>query len=1125
MAARTAVRPTLPRWTLEAHAPACLALAACLALHATPARCGPTAHHPGQWTTAQPWPGRSSFGTSVQAVHMALLRGDTLFGRPHSQVMAWGSWAPGTTDGGLWGWNPTTDSPSLAATNLTSRVVPAPPYDVFCAGHATLANGDLLIVGGTERGTTGEAKSARFKIHEQKWVAAPMQSRRWYGNATTPLPDGRMVAFAGNTYHHLVVFGGRNANGSFSSDVQRYAITNQGHWDKTLTGYGPTRWPPPREGHTLSGLPIGETFLFGGKDATGLTRQDTWRLAHHDNDAEQTYRWNMVTPTDLVPPSRWRHAAAAAVGARGSFVYIHGGESVTSQGTNTLNDLWRLEWSDTPVPGWHWTAITLHIGDVPSARSGHSAIWDEERGCMVVYGGQNADGTITDPSAYMVRIMTNAAIWKRLPLAGGSPLPAARTRHAMSMERAATEHTAHGYMPVGLVFGGRTTSGLSNELWEFALSALGDSIHWTLRDRGTGPNAPAPRADASIVEYAPYPRSYVLFGGELAGVTTDASVWEYRFDAPVGWRRLAASALPVRGQRAFLEERQLTALQPEVYQPDSNAWSPFGQPKMRRSYHQMFLASDGKFYSPGPNSSGTDSTWRFDPVTREWSLYATDAQAPLDGTIGGVLYRPDRIMKTSGTGSLFEREGVTSTLAIGTAPQAWRRSANVMAQHPRALQTLSLLPTGEVLANGGIGRLDDEDADPNNDLPRRRPEVWDPTYLEGNAIGRWYGAGLGVPLAEEPVTRAYHSSSMLLPDGRLLSGGGNNPHPDQVKRSVDQFSPPYLFRPDGARAFRPRLYGAQDHIPYDSEFIQVASPDSIVEACLIRPGAATHAFNQDNRYIPLTVYSQQGHQVTLRCAGLNANLVPPGNYLLFVMRDDAGRKVPSVARWVNVGTSLPHYATWDTLPPAAVTDLVITGAGATSRTLSWTAPRDQGIGSSGRATRYELRYRAGTGMATMADFLEFGRRVNPVALPEPGPQGTWHQVTVGGLAPDTVYYFRLVSRDGAGSDRNWSALSNAAATSAQPAAHFQVRAVQSAPGAGEVTLMLDLPAPMPVRLEILDVQGRRIRIVTDQFYAQGTHSLKWDGHGPSGARVMPGVYFYRATAGGQTSQGKVVRLP
>ncbi len=272
---------------------------------------------------------------------------------------------------------------------------------------------------------------------------------------------------------------------------------------------------------------------------------------------------------------------------------------------------------------------------------------------------------------------------------------------------------------------------------------------------------------------------------------------------------------------------------------------------------------------------------------------------------------------------------------------------------------------------------------------------------------------------------------MILPDGRILSGGGWDFHPHSVKSTVSQYSPPYLFEPDGDRAFRPRLYGAQDHITWSQTF-KVACPDPVVAACLIRPGATTHAFNQDVRYVPLLVVSQpvDSHRVTLSFEpGADANHAPPGNYLLFVLRDDGGRKVPSLARWVNVSATTnpsPTYATWDTLPPTTITNLAVFNYTGTSLTLQWTAPYDAGEGSTGKATRYEVRYRASSGMADWNEFVDIGRPVG--GLPAPGNVNDVQTVNVTGLAADTLYYFRIVSRDGAGSDRNWSGLSNQAET-------------------------------------------------------------------------------------------------
>src|SRR5262249_35018144 len=159
---------------------------------------------------------------------------------------------------------------------------------------------------------------------------------------------------------------------------------------------------------------------------------------------------------------------------------------------------------------------------------------------------------------------------------------------------------------------------------------------------------------------------------------------------------------------------------------------------------------------------------------------------------------------------------VSESLQIDEAVPQWRFAADTMGLS-RDQHYLTMLPTGEVIATGGQGKSDTLNSDPEDDLPRKRPEIWDPNYMQGNTVGYWYAAsGVAgeVQLDSEQVTRAYHSSVSLLPDGRLLVGGGLDEFPVEAYRSADQYSPPYLFRPTslgGGAAFRPRLYGAQDH--------------------------------------------------------------------------------------------------------------------------------------------------------------------------------------------------------------------------------------------------------------------------------------------------------------------------
>jgi hypothetical protein len=93
----------------------------------------------------------------------------------------------------------------------------------------------------------------------------------------------------------------------------------------------------------------------------------------------------------------------------------------------------------------------------------------------------------------------------------------------------------------------------------------------------------------------------------------------------------------------------------------------------------------------------------------------------------------------------------------------------------------------------------------------------------------------------------------------------------------------------------------------------------------------------------------------------------------------------------------------DSLPPAGVTDLVLTRPGSTSADLAWTAPGDDG--DLGAASRYELRF--ATHAFGPSDF-ETGTRVS---APRPGLAGTrqtWH---VTGLSTRQRYWFALRARD------------------------------------------------------------------------------------------------------------------
>ncbi len=87
------------------------------------------------------------------------------------------------------------------ATNLIIAI-PSPAHDLFCCGHAFLADGRLLVAGGTKtydylglKETT--ILDASAPPHHTPWVPAPhMGGGRWYPTLVT-LPDGTVVVVSG----------------------------------------------------------------------------------------------------------------------------------------------------------------------------------------------------------------------------------------------------------------------------------------------------------------------------------------------------------------------------------------------------------------------------------------------------------------------------------------------------------------------------------------------------------------------------------------------------------------------------------------------------------------------------------------------------------------------------------------------------------------------------------------------------------------------------------------------------------------------------------------------------------------------------------------------------------------
>jgi hypothetical protein len=300
-------------------------------------------------------------------------------------------------------------------------------------------------------------------------------------------------------------------------------------------------------------------------------------------------------------------------------------------------------------------------------------------------------------------------------------------------------------------------------------------------------------------------------------------------------------------------------------------------------YPWMDVAPDGKVFDSGP-----DPTLRqLDPTgTGNWQTVGDRGDAITRDYGGHALFDIGKILVAGGGPSTPDARVIdinTPTPQVTpTEPMAFGRRQN----------NLTVLADGSVLATGGyssgaVGGLVDLTHSVFN------AEQWNPA------------AGLWRTLAAEQRPRQYHSTALLLPDGRVLSaGGGLCGTCDAVgylNKDAQVFSPPYLFQADGALAPRPAITSAPASTLYGAALrISTAQAASIRKVALIRLGAVTHSNNMEQRYVPLAFKASAGALTAI--APKNANIAPPGVYMLFIVNPGG---VPSVARMVSVGTSAP----------------------------------------------------------------------------------------------------------------------------------------------------------------------------------------------------------------------------
>ena len=74
---------------------------------------------------------------------------------------------------------------------------------------------------------------------------------------------------------------------------------------------------------------------------------------------------------------------------------------------------------------------------------------------------------------------------------------------------------------------------------------------------------------------------------------------------------------------------------------------------------------------------------------------------------------------------------------------------------------------------------------------------------------------------------------------------------------------------------------------------------------------------------------------------------------------------------------------------------------------------------------------------------------------------------------------------------------------------------QNYPNPFNPTTIIDysIPSSQHVTLEVININGRLVRTLVDEYREAGIHSTEWDATDDSGNEVAAGVYLYKITAG------------
>jgi hypothetical protein len=339
-------------------------------------------------------------------------------------------------------------------------------------GHkmVSLGDGKVFMFGGFDNNT--KADSYIYDTNQNSWEKLQLKGDTEINvNTLFNSYNYSITKVKTETGAKLIRFGGLNGNltnTDYTTTTWEYYV-NDNVWRIVFT-YG---IPTQRFDATINSVDTNNAYLFGGQTINEMLLNDLWKY----NVKEKT--WIEIEGNSDLPQKRAGHSAHF-VGNNAILVFGGRGENSTY-----LNDTWEYnittnEWreikfsddatidnnnnNNSPVnpsnqnntntdDGSDNDAPPSGNGKLPPPRRNHSSVYIESKNLIVIAGGYNDTGYLSDVWSYDI----DKKLW---------------TQHNTPTELIARSNHSMAYIEETdkiIIFGGKSESGSLNDLWTFSL--------------------------------------------------------------------------------------------------------------------------------------------------------------------------------------------------------------------------------------------------------------------------------------------------------------------------------------------------------------------------------------------------------------------------------------------------------------------------------------------------------------------------------------------------------------------------------------------------------------------------------------------------------------------------------